>query len=162
MEELKVTVRGTFRGGFGNFNTTVLCAEWAMHDAIFVPIHVYLHWTLGVLYPKELRVEYFDSMPNMQRHACVLTCLKQILCQLTNTSGRLHRASHIDIDEDKVHTHAQTSSRQGNGVDCGVFLLANMHAIANGISHGEVKDESMVERRLQMIREMCLGWQAAM
>lgn len=124
------------------------------HDVIGIPIHLHLHWVLGVFYPKDISVELFDSSADANRNIVLINILKEIFCIAYNYDGNMHQASHRDINVEDVSDRVGRSKTQTNGVDCGVFILMNMNAVANQLPVRDVVQSFMMGKRLQMATDL--------
>ncbi|KAK3251094.1 hypothetical protein CYMTET_39550 [Cymbomonas tetramitiformis] len=124
------------------------------HDVIGIPIHLHFHWVLGVFYPKNISVELFDSSEDAYRNIVLINILKEIFCIAYNYDGNMHQAVHRDINVEHVSDQVGRSNTQANGVDCGVFMLMNMNAVANQLPVGDVVQSLMMGKRLQMATDL--------
>ena len=87
-------------------------------DAVFIPIHDHLHWTLMVVKPTARTIEHFDSLghPSTVHSSRVKTWLRGELGSLFN--------------EEEWRVLPTLSPQQNNGSDCGVFLLTTAKLVA--------------------------------
>ncbi|KAJ1921196.1 SUMO1 sentrin specific peptidase 1 [Mycoemilia scoparia] len=83
-------------------------------DIIIVPVHLGVHWCLAAIWPKEKKINYYDSMGGTNTH-----CLEILLDYLGNeTKDKLKKP--FDADH-WVTSCPKDIPMQANGYDCGVF-----------------------------------------
>ena len=92
-------------------------------DKLFIPIHQPGHWTLLVVYFKKKLVHYYDSMGGDGR-----LYRDAILRWLGDEAEKRYIT-----DFEKWATSAESSPRQSNGSDCGVFLLMSADYLSDDI-----------------------------
>lgn len=128
--------------------------DFRSHDVIALPINLHKHWTLGLLYPKEQRVEFLDSAPRMEVSNFMVNILKEIFCWLWNKQGELSTSNHTSITIANVGSRDMKSEEQGNGVDCGVYTLTNWLAVANSLPIDTISEVIVQEKRWRIADEL--------
>ncbi len=105
---------------------------------IFIPIHHGLHFTCAVIYMKEMKIEYYNSLhfDNVTRHGCKhkIKMQESTLQVLRDYLQKEHmKEKHIDLpNEWKLHTMCNVSQQDAtNSTDCGVFVCMYCDFILN-------------------------------
>jgi Ulp1 protease family, C-terminal catalytic domain len=108
---------------------------------IFVPICKGAHWTLGVIYPSERKLEYLDSFGNNGKEFFQIA--RQWLAHELKESKTYNANEWTEV--------TGRSGLQNNMSDCGVFTAFNAFAVAQDFKPSEVvraEDMPMARRQL--------------
>jgi len=96
--------------------------EWKEKSHIFIPFHKGgNHWTLFVIFPKEHRIEYFDSL----RDPVPYNLESKILEYLVRVKNFVYAPGMWTF-----YTYDE-NPKQRNGSDCGLYVIEAMNAIVN-------------------------------
>ncbi|KAK7526995.1 uncharacterized protein IWZ02DRAFT_480030 [Phyllosticta citriasiana] len=90
-------------------------------QAVFLPICDKSHWRLVVIFGQKRTIHYFDSLGGPSRH--YVNIAKRLMS--------VFMGEHWS-ESDWTVVQEQTSPRQGNGSDCGMFVIVNTANILRG------------------------------
>ncbi|CDO73127.1 hypothetical protein BN946_scf185007.g181 [Trametes cinnabarina] len=130
-------------------------SQYWMKDVWLLPIHRLLpsgHWTLAVIYWKEGRIAYFDSMADRD-------VWERDVQDVFSLSYRLHRIANERVQQDSdipsydgweayplVETPLQT-----NSYDCGVWVLACIAALLRGYHSVQLSQTDITRFRSDLL-----------
>lgn len=114
-------------------------------ERLFIPVHEGLHWTLLVLSPKARTIQYYDSLGGSGRS------------QIANIKKWLKFEMRDDYIPSEWKVIPAKSSRQQNGIDCGVFAVTNAKMIALGVDPLAFKGQDATLQRRRMLAELLNG-----
>ena len=121
-------------------------------DAIVMPVHLGVHWTLAVVRPAERTVEYCDSMRGRAR-AVTDALVRWAADEAADTDwGGGGRSDRWTVTHPPV-------PRQFNGCDCGVFMLRFAEAAGAGrrLEDPGFAQSDMDALRLLVAADLVLG-----
>ena len=121
-------------------------------DAIIVPVHQSIHWTLAVVHPKAKTVDFWDSLGGAG--GGVPAALARWACD--EAKDKLGE----DWSTDEWATIVRDAPRQGNSSDCGVFLVRFAECAARGADPA-FSQPDMPFLRLQTAADLARGLVAA-
>ena len=129
---------------------------------IFIPIHHGLHFTCAVIYMKEMKIEYYNSLcfDNVTRHGCrhKVKMQEDTLQVLRDYLQKDHmKDKHIDLpNEWKLYTMCNVPQQDTtNTTDCGVFVCIYCNFILNDckldFSQNDINNSNWRDRLILLI-----------
>lgn len=101
-------------------------------EKLFIPVNDASHWTLLVINPMSRTISYYNSMSG--KTAPFTTFALELL--------EMYLGNNFKKDEWSIVETA--SSRQTNGIDCGVFVCMNALAIVKGVEPTQAFDDTHI------------------
>ena len=87
-------------------------------DLVLVPIHLGSHWAMGVINVKRKRIEYYDSLGELEKTTFFKKMREYLPLEWENSKKEDEQG--IDLTEWKYYTLGNCP-QQSNGYDCGEF-----------------------------------------
>jgi len=87
-------------------------------DKVFMPINIKdTHWSLGVIFVKEKRIQYYDSL------GWDGTYYLRVLHEYIKDEWRCKKGTEMKLSGWTLVNTTMDTPKQGNGFDCGVFIM---------------------------------------
>ncbi|CAD5326728.1 unnamed protein product [Arabidopsis thaliana] len=116
-------------------------------DIIFVPIHIDIHWTLGVINNRERKFVYLDSLFTGVGHTILNAMAKYLVDEVKQKSQK-----NIDVSSWGME-YVEERPQQQNGYDCGMFMLKYIDFYSRGLSL-QFSQKDMPYFRLRTAKEI--------
>ena len=116
-------------------------------DIILIPVNKTDHWSLLAMEVKKMELTLHDSIMGSRKTSNAPRIIKKFLQDHWARKGK----------EVKIRTKIEEKAAlQGNGYDCGVFLLENAEMLSRR-ALGKPKQENMAEARKRIMKEIFVG-----
>ncbi|EKX42315.1 hypothetical protein GUITHDRAFT_153582 [Guillardia theta CCMP2712] len=121
-------------------------------DHILFPINVSnMHWCLAVVSPRDLKIEYYDSMGGENK-----TCV-DLLERYMQDEGAYRKIEHFQSSWNKFFRGPPDVPEQKDGSGCGVFACAFADCISAGkdVKSFEQNNVSSIRRCMSSLIQSC-------
>ncbi|KAI0701749.1 hypothetical protein C8Q76DRAFT_633393 [Earliella scabrosa] len=128
-------------------------ARYWEKDIWIIPVHKpdIQHWELAIVYLKECRIAYFDSLAHRtswEHDAQVVFALVHRLRRLAHERGLPMQS----LDGEEWCAHTVTSDKlQTNGYDCGIWVLACIAALLQGFESVRLSEKDIGRFRTRLL-----------
>lgn len=118
---------------------------------VLVPIHLKQreHWCLGIIWPKQKRIELYDSL--FKIYSSVHT-LQKLLDYV-----KWHGGNKVNTNLWTLHDASDRIPQQQNSIDCGVFTCVYAEYATRNQFNFDFSQEHMPYFRTKILYEICTG-----